>query len=164
VSLPKKIGLSIGLFAVVGIGLGLSGYISMGAVERLLIGDSGQSAGAFAQTFVALIALQAAFVVFLLGSVVSAITGSRIAAEASSVKEAVIANGVASFVGFYVMVILALVIMLAALGSGDASSGGTGGSGGGPFNIGDIIGPIIQVGIPTGLVGVASGGILKLLE
>jgi len=104
--------------------------------------------------------------VFMRGSIVATVTGSRIAAEASSIKEAVIANGVASFVGFYAMVLIALVIMLAALGSGDASGGGTGGGGGGsgPFNIGDIISPVIQVGIPTGLVGVASAAIFKKLE
>jgi hypothetical protein len=162
VSLPKKVGLAISLFAVVGVGLGLSGYISMGAVEQLLLGDSGQEAGAFAQSFVALIALQATFVVFLLGSIVATVTGSRIAAETSSFKEAMLANGIASFVGFYVMVAIALVIMLAALGSGDASGGG--GGGGSPVNIGDVAGPILQIGIPTGLVGTAAGGILQQLK
>lgn len=162
-SLPKKVGLTIGMFAVIGVGLGLSGYISMGAVERLLVGDGGQEIGAFAQTFIALIALQSTFVVFLLGSVVATITGSRIAAEASSMKEAMVANGVASFVGFYLMTGIALVIMLAALGSGDGSGGGGGGGDLG-INIGDVARPIIQIGIPTGLVGTAAGGILHQLD
>ncbi|SFR31158.1 hypothetical protein [Halorubrum sodomense] len=161
-SLPKKIGLAIGLFAVVGIGLGLSGYISINAVEQFFMNAETGEVGPLAQTFVALVALQTTFVVFLLGSIVSTVTGSRIAAEASSTKEAMIANGAASFVGFYLMVGLALVIMFAAVGSGDASGGG--GGGGGNVDLGRFVSPILQVGIPTGLVGVAAGGILQKLD
>lgn len=161
-SLPKKIGLAIGLFAVVGVGLGLSGYISINAVEQFFTNADTGEVGAFAQTFIALVALQTTFVVFLLGSIVSTVTGSRIAAEASSMKEAMIANGAASFVGFYLMVGIALVIMFAAIGSGDASGGG--GGGGGNVDLGQFVSPILQVGIPTGLVGVAAGGILQKLE
>lgn len=162
-SLPKKIGLAIGLFAVVGIGLGLSGYISINAVRDFFMNAETGEVGPLAQTFVALVALQTTFVVFLLGSIVSTVTGSRIAAEASSTKEAMLANGAASFVGFYVMVALALVIMFAAVGSGDASGGG-GGGGGGNVDLGQFVSPILQVGIPTGLVGVAAGGILEKLR
>lgn len=161
-SLPKKIGLAIALFATVGVGLGLSGYISISSMQTLFIEDAeGEFAAALGQTFVALIALQSAFVVFMLGSVVATISGSRIAAEASSVKESIIANSVASFMGFYIMVAIALGIMLLAFGSGDASGGGGGGGG---FQIEDIINPVLQAGAPTTLVGVVSGGVLKLLE
>ncbi|WP_049897606.1 hypothetical protein [Halorubrum distributum] len=161
-TLPKKIGLAIGLFAVVGVGLGLSGYISINAVKQFFMNAETGEVGPLAQTFVALVALQTTFVVFLLGSIVSTVTGSRIAAEASSTKEAMIANGAASFVGFYVMVGLALVIMFTAVGSGDASGGG--GGGGGNVDLGRFVSPILQVGIPTGLVGVAAGGILQKLD
>lgn|GEM_PF-3621317 len=161
-SLPKKIGLAIGLFAVVGVGLGLSGYISINAATQTLADGNLQDAGGFVQTFVFLIALQSAFVVFLLGSVVATVTGSRIADEASSLKEAMVANGAASFVGFYVMVGIALVIMLAAIGSGGGSGGG--GTGGGGIDMQQFISPVIQIGIPTGLVGTAAGGIFEKLR
>ncbi|EMA71715.1 hypothetical protein C462_05318 [Halorubrum distributum JCM 13916] len=150
------------MFAVVGVGLGLSGYISINAVKQFFMNAETGEVGPLAQTFVALVALQTTFVVFLLGSIVSTVTGSRIAAEASSTKEAMIANGAASFVGFYVMVGLALVIMFTAVGSGDASGGG--GGGGGNVDLGRFVSPILQVGIPTGLVGVAAGGILQKLD
>jgi len=165
VSLPKKVGLAIALFVTIGVGLGLSGYISITAVDRLLVQEAeGEFASALGQTFVALVAIQSAFVVFLLGSVVATISGSRIAAEASSLRESVIANGVASFIGFYAMVAIALVIMLAALGSGDPNAGGGSSSGGGPLAFGDVVQPMLLAGAPTAFVGVASGGILKLLE
>jgi len=61
------------------------------------------------------------------------------------------------------MINIAQVIMFAAVGSGDASGGGGGGAGGN-VDLGRCVSPILQVGILTGLVGVASGGILKKLE
>lgn len=162
-SLPKNIALGIGLFAVVGVGLGLSGYVSINAATQTLADGNLQNAGPIVQTFVVLIALQSAFVVFLLGSVVATVTGSRIADEASSIKEAMLANGVASFVGFYLMVGIALLIMFSALSTGDATGGG-GQSGTGDININQFIRPILQVGIPTGLVGTAAGGLLQKLK
>lgn len=149
----------MGLFVAVGVGLGLSGYISISTMNQMFVEEAGSEFGAqLGQTFVALVALQSAFVVFFLGSVVASISATSISAEAESIKESVLANGVASFIGFYLMVGVALVIMLAALGSGDPSGGGGGGQP--AVQIGDVIGPIVQVGIPTALVGTAAGGIL----
>lgn len=164
-SLLRQIGLGIALFALVGVGLGLSGYISLTAAIETLAGGDLQSAGGIVQSFILVVGLQSAFVVFLLGSVVAAITGSRIADEANSLKIAVLSNGLASFVGFYIMVAIALVIMFYALSTGDATAGGGGTGGGtGEINIQQFARPILQIGLPTGLVGTGAGGVFHLLE
>jgi hypothetical protein len=60
-----------------------------------------------------------------------------------------------------VTVSIGLVIMLAALGSGDPSAGGgTGGGGGGRLlSIGDITYRVVQIGFSNRLVGAAAASI-----
>lgn len=75
-------------------------------------------------------------------------------------KEAMIADGAASFVRFYLMVGIAQVITFTAVGSGNASGGGAGGD----VDLVRYVSMILQVSILTRLGGVATGGILKKLE
>lgn len=161
-SVSRKVGLTVGLFAIIGVGLGLSGYISLSFINQMLVEEAeGEFMRGFGQILVRIVALQSAFVFFLLGSVVAAISGSTIAREAGSIREAALSNGAASFVGFYVMVGIASVIMLTALSSG---GGGAESSSNQFVNLGEIIMPVLKIGIPTGFVGVGAGGVVFKLR
>lgn len=169
----KHIRNTIGLFAVVGVGLGLSGYIALDFMQATFV--EGTEKGSFirgiGQMLVGLAALQTSFVTFLLGSVVATATGLSSAKSYVSARKAAVFNGIASTIGFPLMVGIAIVIMLLALsgGGGEAAAGGTptttptasGGQGGSSildqFDMGNIATKLLTLCIPTGLVGAAAG-------
>lgn len=150
----KHVGLTVGLFVVVGIGLGLSGYIAVDFVQGQFVNEAdGELAQSFGQLFVVLIAIQTAFVTFLLGSVVSTVTGLAHSRGLRSRSDAAISNGVGSLVGFPIMVIIAVVLITMPLGG----SGGGGDGGSSAVDIGQLLGQILLIAIPTTVVGTVVG-------
>jgi len=150
-NIGKAAAYTIVTFAAVGIGLGLSGYLSVGAAEQQLIGD-GDGSG-FAGAFVALILLQSAYTMFLLGPVVASTAGLITGLVSSDTTSSLFGGGVGTLVGFYVMVLLGVVIM--SMGADLGGGGGMGDGGGGILE--GIFQPLITAGIPTTVVGVLMG-------
>lgn len=162
----KNIALVVALFAVVGVGLGLTGYISIDAANQQFVDNAeGEFMQGIGQLFVGVLVFQSGIMTFFLGSVVASVGAVSIASVTESRMESVITNGAASFVGFYVMVVLTLVIMLAAFSSGDGSGGGTTSDGGQSIgDFGRFAKPLVIAGLPTTLVGLVSGGVAYGLE
>jgi hypothetical protein len=148
----KKIGRAAGysvlVFAVVGLGLGTSGYLSIGAAQDQLVSEEGIGLG---EALVGIIFLQSAFTMFFLGPVVAAPMGLLNGVLGDDRVSTIIGSGVGSLFGFYLMIIIGIVVMSMAL---EASGSGGGGSGGG-FN--GTLQPALAAGIPTTLVGLITG-------
>lgn len=145
----KQAGVAILVFATVGVGLGLSGYLSVDAAQQQFT-SSGDGSG-FGQVFVGLIMLQSGFTMFLLGPVVAASAGLLNGVVGKDQISSAIGTSAGTLVGFYLMVILGVYIMAMAV---DLGSGGGGGSSTG--NPGNILQPVLVAGAPTTIVGAVS--------
>lgn len=149
----KTVGLIIAVFAIVGVGLGLTGYLSLSWMQGTFTSSGqGEFANAIGQMFVAVIMLQSVILTFFTGPTVATITGLVGGAVTSSRKRAAAINGAGTFVGFYVMVVIAVFVMTQAY-----SSGGSSGSSESTFQMGRALGTALQAGIPTAAVGVVAG-------
>lgn len=156
-SLKRNIGITLGVFAAIGIGLGLSGMVLLDAAQQQFVNpDAGEFAQSIGQLVVFLLLFQGVMITFFTGPVAAAVTGLSVSREAESLKELLITSGVGSFVGFLLMAVLAAGIMLSTFETG--GTGGTGGSGGGGnLELGQFVGEIILISLPTTVVGVVSG-------
>lgn len=154
VKIVKTLGLTITVFAVIGIGIGLTGFFPMEyVVNQFSATGGGQIAQAIGQLFVGLVFLQSFLMAMFLAPTVAGLTGLVSAFSLNDRGSAAIAGGVGAFVGFYVMVIIAIVIMSAAMPAGD----GGGSSGQQAADLSQLLGTIIKSGFPSGLVGGATG-------
>ena len=149
---PLKIGgLVIAVFGIVGFGLGLTGYIGVDWIQGVFTTEGSENV--FGGLLVGLILLQSVLVTFLNGPTVAALTGLVTGTITKSQKRAAAINGAGTFVGFYIMVAVAIVVMTMAFDGGS----GSGGSSGSAFNMGQAMTAAAKAGIPTAAVGVAAG-------
>lgn len=150
----KTIGLIVAVFAAVGVGLGLTGYLSLSWMQGTLTSSGqGEFANAIGQMLVGVILLQSVILTFFTGPTVATITGLVGGAVTASRKRAAAINGAGTFVGFYVMVVVAVFVMTQAYGGG----GSSGGSSESTFQMGKALGTAMKAGIPTAAVGVVAG-------
>lgn len=156
VKIAKTTGITIAVFAVLGVGIGLTGFFPMEyIVNQFSSTDGGQIAQAIGQLLIGVVFLQSVLMSMFLGPTVAGLTGLLSSLSLNSRGSAIIAGGVGGFIGFYLMVIIAVVIMSAALPAGDG--GGT--SGQQATDLSQLLGPILKSGFPSGLVGAATGAI-----
>lgn len=149
----RSIGVIVGVFAAIGVGLGLTGYISLSWVESVFTSaDQSEMANSFGQMFVGLVFLQSVIITFFTGPTVAALSGLVTGISQASRTRAAGISGVGAFVGFYVMVVLAIVVMSLAY-----SSGGDGSGGSSSVDMMNALTTAIQAGIPTAAVGVIAG-------
>lgn len=156
------IGQIVGVFALVGVGIGLTGGV---AISQL------GSGGVILSGILILVVLTIAF---LLGPVIGVITGLQTGDQYGRTNESYLAGLIGSVTGYFVMMFTIFLILSAILAivMGDSGSGSTvaqsattptptttssTSSSGGPLPIGDYIVPIIAVAIPTGITGI--GGV-----
>ena len=146
----RKAGVTVAAFALMGLGLGLTGYISIDATANVFMG--GQYGG-FGYTFVFLVFLQSAFLSWFFGPIVAFTTGLWTGRSASR-KTSALASTAGSLVGFVVMVAIAIVLMIVAL---PESGGGGGGGGGASGQLLDQAGAIALAALPTTVIGGVAG-------
>lgn len=144
-----NVGAAVGVFGLVGFGLGFSGFLTMVSIKGQL---SGAGESAFGQLLVGLVFLQNLYTTFLLGTIVAAFTGLFLGYTSDDDLAAAIGGGVGSGIGFYVMAVVSLVLLLLGLG----------GSGGDVGELDGFILPFLGGGIPSAIVGLttAYGGSL----
>jgi MFS family permease len=148
----------IGIFALVGVGIGLTGGV---AISQL------GSGGAILSGILILVVLTLAL---LLGPVIGIISGLRTGDEYGRSTGSYLAGLIGSVTGYFVMIFIVLIILTAVLAIviGDGGSGSTAAqsaastsasptSSSGSLPIGEYIIPIIAVAIPTGITGI--GGV-----
>ncbi|MDG5778532.1 hypothetical protein VB773_01295 [Haloarculaceae archaeon H-GB2-1] len=144
-------GWTLAVFAVVGIGLGLTGYVTTDFALGAFAADGSATAQTVGQLFAAIVAFLSLIIVFFLGPLVAMVTGLIAGSVVWEPTEAVIAGGLGSFVGFYIMLFLSVPLLFVAL---DASGGsGTSSSAALQLDPGSLLAPVAIAGLPTGLVG-----------
>lgn len=127
---------TIGLFAEIGLGFGLTGFIILE-----LIASGGELAVQFGTWMFSLALL---LVTLLIGPVIAAFSGLRIAEGLREEARTVyLTSAVGNFVGYLVMVIIT-VLLIAATGGGGGNS---------IFDLGKLLVPLIALAIPVALVG-----------
>jgi hypothetical protein len=141
----RELGRVVGLFVTVGIGLGLAGFLLVTQFE------AGSSSGTGASLLGGLLFLQAIAVLYFVGPVVAAVGGVFVGLRDSDRATGVLAGGIGSFVGSYLLFAIGLGILLLAAESG--------GGGGGGFDVGENILAIAGVGAPAALVGAVSAAL-----
>lgn len=147
----------VAVFAVVGIGLGATGYVTTSLGTNAFGGGGSGSAGAmqqaFAQLFAVLIVFQGTLVVFFSGPLVAMVTGLVSGSILWDTLDAIVAGGLGAFVGFYLLVFLSVPLMLIAIGGGGGGGGSTTQT---SLQFGKLVVPILVMGFPTGVVGAIS--------
>jgi hypothetical protein len=151
--LARHLGLVVLLFAVVGVGLGLTGYVGIGWLQhRFAAGAEGGFARNMAGLFASVVFLQSALVATLVGPVVAAVAGVGVGRSLRQSTAAVLCGGFGAFLGFFVLTTVAVFLMATAL---PASGGGTGG--GSPAGAGQVLGQLWLAAVPTAFVGAVAG-------
>lgn len=156
-SLGKNTVLTISIFAVVGVGIGFTGFFPMEyTVDQFSSTDGGEFAQAIGQLFISIVFLQSVIMAMFTGPTIGGLTGIMSGLSLEDRVSAAIVGGIGSFIGFYIMILISVIIMSMAMPS--ASGGGETGIQQ-STDLGQIITPIIKSGIPTGIVGAVSGAL-----
>lgn len=142
---PKaQLTLVVGLFAVIGVGFGLTGIVAIEFIASSATG--GQFIGAFL-----LIPLFA--ILLFTGPIIGAFSGLRVADRLEETTNTIyLTSFVGTAVGYFVMVIISVLLVSLIIGSG----GETAGSGGNLFNLIDLLVPLLLLAIPVGVTGLGS--------
>ena len=148
----------IGVFAALGAGLGLAANFTLGFFIEQFV-DPGTDP--LDSTQIGILLLVSIFVIYATGPVVAGLAGVGLGGMLPDREAtAAVVAGVACFLGFFLFAGLALFLTFSVLseyGAGaGAGSGGGGGGGGGPIEPSALGTLMLQVGLPVGLVGLAT--------
>lgn len=146
----------IGIFALVGVGIGFTGGM---AVARLGSGE----------ILVGLVTIVVLTITFLLGPVIAVISGLRTGDGHGCTPESLLAALIGSAAGYFVMMFLTLFALSLAISFGSGGGGGAAtdaatqtptptSSTGDGLPLGEYLGTIVSIAIPTGLAGL--GGVV----
>lgn len=144
----ETVGWIVAVFAALGIGLGLAGYVSVSWGHTVFVasaGGTGSVVERFGPLFVSVVFFQNLSATFFVGLVAALLTGLLFGSNFLEGKQALAATGGGSLVGFWLLAVLALFIM--SFGMADPRG----------FGLVDALGPIAIAGIPAGLVGAVAG-------
>jgi hypothetical protein len=157
--LLRTAGWVLATFAVVGVGYGLAANFTIGFLIETFV-DPG--ANPLDNTLVGIVLVLAVVNTMLLGPVLAAVAGLSVGRSYPD-RGVLVAglSGVSSTLGFYVLAALALFLTFGVLSqyAPAAASGAAAGSSSssGPFTVADLRPTLVEVGIPTGLVGAVTG-------
>ena len=146
----------VGVFAALGAGLGLAANFTLGFFIEQFV-DPGTDP--LDSTQIGILLLVSIFVIYVTGPVAAGLAGvglGRMLPDREAT--AAVLAGVACFLGFFLFAGLALFLTFSVLseyGAGAGAGGGGGGSGSpiDPSALGTLM---VQVGLPVGLVGLAT--------
>ncbi len=151
----------VGVFAVLGAGLGLAANFTLGFFIEQFV-DPGTNP--LDSTQVGIMFLVAVFFVFAAGPVAAGIAGVALGQQLPDREAtAAVVAGVGCVVGFFLFAGLALFLIVSVLAEYGAGGGG-GGGGGGPISPSALGTLVVQVGLPVGLVGLATAYVTALVS
>lgn len=155
--LGKYIGFTVGVFAIVGVGIGLTGFFPLEyVVGEFSTTEGGQFAQAIGQLFIGVVFLQSIMMAMFTGPTVGGLTGLVSAFALEDRASSVVVGGLGGFVGFYVMVLIAVIVMSMAMPSGGDGGQATMGQ---ATDLSRVLSPILKSGLPTGIVGALTGAV-----
>ena len=151
----------VGAFAALGAGVGLAANFTLGFFIEQFV-EPGEPVMDSIQ--VGMMLLVAIFMSYLLGPLAAGVAGISVG-QAMPDREltAGAVSGLGSFLGFYLFVGLSLFFTLSVLSEYGAASGGGGGDGG-PLDPAGLLTLMVQVSLPVGLVGLATGYITSRIS
>lgn len=118
-SAGRVFGLVVAVFAVLGVGLGASGYLAVDwARTQFLVAAGGTTPSRFGPVFVALVAFQTTVSAVLVGTAVAGLVGAMAGSRFPEARTAGLVAGGGSLVGFYVMAALAVLFVTSVGGPG----------------------------------------------
>ena len=148
----------VGVFAALGAGLGLAANFTLGFFIEQFV-DPGTDP--LDSTQIGILLLVSIFVIYATGPVVAGLAGvglGRMLPDREAT--AAVLAGVGCFIGFFLFAGLGLFLTFSVLseyGAGAGAGGGGGGGGGsGPIEPSALGTLMVQVGLPVGLVGLAT--------
>jgi hypothetical protein len=147
----------VGVFAALGAGLGLAANFTLGFFIEQFVEPG---ADPLDSTQIGIMLLVSVFVIYVIGPIAAGLAGVGVGSMLPDreVTAAVVA-GISCFVGFFLFAGLALFLTFSVLAEYGAAAGGGGGGGGGPIEPSALGTLMVQVGLPVGLVGLATASI-----
>lgn len=143
----------VGLFAALGAGLGLAANFTLGFFIEQFVEPGSDPLDS---TQVGIMFLTSIFFIYAMGPITAGVAGVGVGQLLSDREAtAAVVAGLGSFVGFFLFAGLALFLTFSVLAEYGAGGGG-GGGGGGPIEPSALGTLMVQIGLPTGLVGLAS--------
>lgn len=149
-STGRVAGLIVGVFAVLGVALGVSGYLAMEwATRQFLVAAGGTTAERFGPVFVALVAFQTTVSQFLIGTAVAGVVGAMAGSRFAVPRTAGLVAAVGSITGFYLMGAISVLVLSLVGGPGTEQV----------YAPGQALGPLALGGLPAGIAG-GIGGVI----
>lgn len=139
----------VGLFAIVGLGFGLTGFAFTDVLIPGLSEGDGGSASTGASAIVVLMLL---LLTTLSGPILGLITSLRIANEVEDTA-AFVTSAVGNAIGYVAMMLVTVLILIATVTTGSDTTGTSSNS---MLDLGDLLIPIIVLSIPVAIVGVTT--------
>lgn len=145
----------VAVFAVIGVGIGLTGYIGISWVNASFDTES----GFLGPLLIILVLFQSVIFTFLVGPTVAGLTGLLTGRAVNSAKRAPLIGGAGAFLGFYVMALIAVALMFLAFPESATAGGGnaSANASSNPYSARNTMSPLIKAGAPTAVVGAACG-------
>lgn len=135
----------VGTYALIGSGVGLTGYVFIG---QLLSGSSGSGPNVVGAMLALLVGLSLLVSVMVLGIGTGAIFGLYYGDDFPvDLQTSAVATGLGTYAGFVLMSLITVVLVGAQVTSGGGDSGGI------SLSVGKQFIPLLLSGIPAGLVG-----------
>lgn len=155
--LLRTAGYVVATFAVVGAGYGLAANFTIGFLIETFVEPG---ANPLDNTLVGIVLVVSVVNTMLLGPVMAGVAGLSVGR--SYPGRGVLAAGLTGFsstLGFYVLAALALFLTFGVLSqyAPAEAAGAAAESSGGPFTFADLRPTLVEVGIPTGVVGAVTG-------
>ncbi|MFB6304062.1 MAG: hypothetical protein ABEH47_02765 [Haloferacaceae archaeon] len=146
----RVFGLIVGVFAVLGVALGASGYLALDwARTQFLVAAGGATPSQFGPVFVALVAFQTTVSGFLVGTAVAGLVGTMAGSRFPDVGTAALVAGGGSLVGFYLMAGVVVLVLTLVGGPGTGQV----------YGPGQAAGPLLLAGVPAAVAGGAGGAV-----
>lgn len=149
----------IGIFAVIGLGFGLTGFV----FNDVLIGgtaDTSGDGGSFVAGMLTLISIIGILTMATMsGTIISVFTSRELRSKFDAVKPTYVAAAAGNGAGFLGMMLVTAIILSITISTGGGGGGnGGGGGGGGPslLELGDLLVPFIALAIPVVIVSLAT--------
>lgn len=149
-SVRRQAGLIVGVFATVGVALGVVGFVAVDwARTQFVTGASGSDPATFGPVFVALVAFQTTVTLFFIGPALAAALGLLSGSRFTDRQRAGVVGAAGALVGFFVMTGLGLLGLSVPSGAGTEQT----------YALGGALGPLLLSGVATA----ASGGVAGVL-
>ena len=143
----------VGVFAALGAGVGLAANFTLGFFIEQFV-DPGTDP--LDSTQIGILLLVSIFIIYATGPVAAGLAGVCLGRTLPDREAtAAVVAGVACFLGFFLFAGLALFLTFSVLSEYGAGAG-AGGGGGGPIDPSALGTLMVQVGLPVGLVGLAT--------